>query len=81
MKKAFHRFRKTSFLLPKNDFWIGLGSIFNLSGSYFEYKYSKNGSEADYKAILSDWQNVGEDFKSAKWKAENKSEELLDSVF
>ena len=32
---------KTDFLLPKNNFFVGLGSVLNIAGSYFDYNYSK----------------------------------------
>lgn len=54
---------KTNFLLPKNNFWVGLGSILNIAGSYFNYNYSKTAQEADYRAIYSDWKNIGDDLK------------------
>lgn len=33
---------KTDFLLPKNNFFVGLGSVLNIAGSYFDYNYSKS---------------------------------------
>ena len=62
----------TTYLLPKNNFWIGRGSIFNVFGRYFTYNYSKSSQEADENAIASDWAMVGEDFKmilsDLKWE-------------
>ena len=63
---------RTSFLLQKNDFVVGIGSVLNISGSYFEYNYSKSDKEADYKAIYSDWYNVGIDIRNSN----NKFEEV-----
>jgi hypothetical protein len=63
---------RTSFLLQKNDFLVGIGSVLNISGSYFEYNYSKSDKEADYKAIYSDWYNVGIDIRNSN----NKFEEV-----
>ncbi len=65
---------RTSFLLQKNDFVVGIGSVLNISGSYFEYNYSKSDKEADYKAIYSDWYNVGIDIRNSnnKFEEENK---------
>lgn len=57
--------RKTDFLLPNNNFLIGMGSILNLVGSYFEYNYSDSSDEADLKALESDWQNIGADIKDS----------------
>ncbi len=67
MNKKKIRF-KTDFLLPKNNFWVGMGSVLNISGNYFEYDYSRSDSESDRKALISDWFNVGEDFRKSKEK-------------
>lgn len=68
---------KTDFLLPKNNFLIGLGSVLNISGSYFEYNCSESEEEADKKALFSDWYNVGNDLKvSLKDFKKKHSEEL-----
>ncbi|MGV4413302.1 hypothetical protein [Chryseobacterium sp. T1] len=76
--KRHTKIRKTDFLLPNNDFIIGLGSVLNLLGSYFEYNYSNSSKEADFKALESDWQNVGEDIRVSlkKVKKANKNEDI-----
>lgn len=76
MKKINSKY-KTSNLLPKNNFWVGMGSVLNLAGSYFEYNYSDSGKEADFNAIMSDWKNIGEDIKGSKEKFENKHKQQL----
>ncbi|MDW5291030.1 hypothetical protein [Formosa sp. PL04] len=78
MKKRKVKYR-TDFLLPKNNFLVGLGSVLNIAGSYFDYNYSKSDDEADRKALRSDWMNVGDDFKSAKksFKKENHNKLCL----
>jgi len=76
MKKRNVRYR-TDFLLPKNNFLVGMGSILNLAGSYFEYNYSRSEREADLKALTSDWDNVGEDIKKAKKDFEYKNKQRL----
>lgn len=68
---------KSDFLLPKNDFLVGLGSVLNIAGSYFDYNYSKSAKEADRKALISDWVNVGDDFKSAQKVFEKKNSKKL----
>ena len=73
-RKKAHR---TTRLLPKNNFMVGLGSVLNIAGSYFDYNYSKSDAEADRKALTSDWMSVGEDFKSAKKSFENKNSNKL----
>ena len=69
--------KKTDFLLPNNDFIVGWGSVLNILGSYFEYNYSNSTKEADFKALESDWQNVGEDIKKSfeEIREESKSED------
>lgn len=76
MKKRNIKYR-TDYLLPKNNLWVGMGSILNLAGSYFDYNYSKTEKEADFKAIMSDWENVGVDVKKSKEKFENKHKRKL----
>jgi hypothetical protein len=53
---------KTDFLLPKISFWKGFGSVLSLEGNQPKFNTSKSDAEADYKAIKSDWDMVGEDF-------------------
>jgi ribosomal protein S15P/S13E len=76
MKKRNIKYR-TDFLLPRNSFWVGMGSVLNISGSYFEYRYSKSNNEADMQALISDWNNVGEDLKNAKKDFETKNGDKL----
>ena len=57
---------RTDFLLPKNSFFTGMGSVLNLAGSYFEYNYSNSAQEADLKSLYSDWKNVGDDINKSK---------------
>jgi hypothetical protein len=59
---------RTAFLLPKNNFLVGMGSVLNIRGSYFKYSTSKSAQAADKKAIASDWGIVGQDIKSAARK-------------
>ncbi|MRI63687.1 hypothetical protein EDM00_06750 [Ornithobacterium rhinotracheale] len=66
MKKTFRLKKiKTTFLLPKKNFLVGMGSIINIFGSYFSYNYSKTPNEVDQKAISCDWKMVGLDFKNS----------------
>ena len=73
-KKANYR---TDFLLPKNNFLVGLGSVLNIAGAYFGYNYSKSEKEADFKSIYSDWKNIGEDFRVSKEKFEKDNKDNL----
>lgn len=60
----------TDFLVSKNNFWVGFGSILNLQGAYFDYNYLKSDMEADNNALFSDWLNVGDDIEKATSKFE-----------
>lgn len=73
MKKVrlTNRRMKTTYLLPKRNFIIGMGSIFNLKGSYFDYDTSPTERIADRRAIENDWRMVGQDIRNAKQKLEN----------
>ena len=73
-KKANYR---TDVWLPKNNFLVGLGSVLNIAGAYFNYNYSKSEKDADYKAMYSDWKNVGEDFKVSKKKNKKDNKDKL----
>ncbi len=68
---------RTTFLLPKNDFWVGFGSVLNIAGSYFSYNYSNSDADADRKALFSDWFMVGDDFKQSKKKFEKDNNKIL----
>ena len=54
---------KTNNLFPRTNFLKGMGSVLNISGSYFDFDYGKSDAEADAKAIASDWGMVGQDFQ------------------
>ncbi len=63
---------KTDFLFPKSSFLIGVGSVFNLFGNYYTFKTSKTSSEADYKALQSDWGVVGQDIEKSMTELKKK---------
>ena len=56
---------RTDLLFPKTSFFVGLGSVGSIHGSYFEYNYSETEEESDTKAISSDWKMVGRDIQEA----------------
>ncbi len=58
----------SSFLFPKPTFVIGMGSVFNVGGNYYEFNSSNNELEADLFALRNDWECVGNDIKKAKNK-------------
>ncbi len=70
---------RTHFSFPKNNFIIGLGSVLNIAGSYFESKKPKSPKVEDFNALSSDWEIIGKDFKMSKkeFEKENKDELCL----
>jgi len=56
---------KSNLLFPRTSMLMGIGSIFNISGNYFEFDYSKSEKEADIKAIENDWGVIGNDILEA----------------
>lgn len=67
----------TDFLVPKMSFFIGMGSVINLEGSYYEYNVSKSPKEGDEKAILRDWQMISQDFLDAFEKTDIDEDKIL----
>jgi hypothetical protein len=67
----------TDFLASKMSFLGGMGSVFNLGGSYYNFNSSKSSIEADSKAILKDWQMVSQDFLDAFEKTGVEGERIL----
>ena len=55
----------SDFLFARNSLLVGAGSAFNFWGDYFEYNTSRNGNEADAKALSSDWRVVGKDIRKS----------------
>lgn len=55
----------TTFLLE------GMASLFYYGDEPSPFNTSKSGREADYRALLSDWQRVGEDLWTAIGEFEN----------
>ena len=57
--------KRTDFLLKERGFWTGFSSILSLFGNPNMFNTSKSGAEADKKALMSDWEMVGEDIKNS----------------
>ncbi len=57
---------KTTFLLPRKNFLVGIGSVLNIRGQYFDYDTSSSGREADARALKSDWEMIGKDLFDGK---------------
>lgn len=56
---------RTDFLFPKRSFLKGFSSVINIFGESSEslFNTSKSEEEADSKALSSDWEMIGRDFK------------------
>jgi hypothetical protein len=67
---------KSNYLFGRNSFSTGMGSIFNVSGNYFSFSYSKEGEEADKIALQNDWGTIGQDIETAIEKHNKKNVEL-----
>ena len=52
-------------LCARPSFLEGVARLFDFSGTLNHYNYSKSEDEADFRAILSDWQHVGYDISKA----------------
>ena len=56
---------KSDFLVAAPSFASGIGRLLDWYGTYDLYNVSRNGHEADTKAMFSDWRIVGQDLCSA----------------
>lgn len=56
---------RTDFLFPKRSFWTGFSSVLSFFGDSNMFNTSKLGEEADYKALKSDWNMIGEDIRKS----------------
>lgn len=55
----------TDFLFAEPSLVSGAASVLDLSGTFSSYNNSDTGEEADSKALLNDWYNVGQDIREA----------------
>lgn len=62
------RFFSSDFLFPEQNELTGIGSVLDIFHAETPYNDSKNGEEADLKAIAHDWASVGEDLQEAMSK-------------
>ena len=56
---------RTDFLFPATNMIIGIGSILNLAGCYYRFNTSPSETDADQRALASDWAMVAEDLRGA----------------
>ncbi len=52
-------------LFPLPSFLDGIASVIDLGGVYEDFEIADDPARADYEAILSDWQAVGDDIRAA----------------
>ena len=64
----------TDFLFAQPCFASGMASVLDLWGTLDSYNISGTGDEADSKALLNDWYNVGDDLASAMQKIDVKEQ-------
>jgi len=69
--------RLFGFLFARPSFLEGVSRIFDLADTLNEYNGSVTPEEADYLALLSDWQTVGDDLRSAISAYKQEIEEPL----
>jgi hypothetical protein len=62
---------KSDFLVASPSYASGVGRLMDWYGLYDLYNISRNGNEADAKAIYSDWPIVGQDIRDAMVKFED----------
>jgi len=53
------------FLFANPSFIGGMASVLDLGSTLVAYNRSPSGSEADGRAIMSDWRNTGKDIAAA----------------
>jgi hypothetical protein len=56
---------QSDFLIAAPSFASGAGRLLDWYGLYDLYNVSRNGQQADAKAMFADWRLVGEDINSA----------------
>ncbi len=55
----------TDFLVAKSTVVTGAGTVFNISGNYYEYNQARTPQEADALALISDWGIVLQDLNTS----------------
>ena len=54
---------QTDFLFPTPTKILGTATVFNIWGQFHSFNRSKDGHEADSRAIQSDWGVIGQDLQ------------------
>lgn len=63
-------------LFAQPSFFEGMARLLDINGSLNQCNGSKTPEEADYRAILSDWEHVGQDLLLAAKQIARKSEPI-----
>jgi hypothetical protein len=63
---------KSDFLVAAPSFASGAGRLLDWYGLYDTYNVSRDGQEADLKAMFADWRIVGEDINDAMLEFEDE---------
>lgn len=66
MSKDFKHYKyltkyKTDYLFARPSFLLGIGSLLNIAGNYYNFNYSESDIESDIKAMENDWGIIGGD--------------------
>ena len=70
------KYYKTDQLFPRTSFIIGVGSVFNIVGNYYEFNGSESEAEADCRAIESDWGAIGNDLHECIYSVVDKDKKI-----
>jgi hypothetical protein len=67
---------RTDFLFATPSFLSGIARVLDIFGIFDSYNESRDGKEADAKAMFSDWSMVGYDLKSAAYSIPENPNQL-----
>lgn len=64
----------TNFIFSPASLLVGMGSVLNIAGNYFQYRAYPSGAEADTDALRRDWNVIGHDMRKAFRMWENSND-------
>ena len=67
----------TDFLVADDSFLMGMGTIFNLDGSFYRYNRSGTTNAADARAIRQDFAMIGQDIRDVAESVEKDQSDQL----
>lgn len=71
LKKRNHEASDRSSFYKDDAFWRGIASVFNITGYFTPKYYGRDPEQADYEALQSDWEAVGQDMERAMHRYED----------